>query len=176
MTQAHETTIVLSLGGNLGDVPQTFANAVKKLHQHGVRDICTSSCYTTSPVDCADEAPDFVNAALSGTWGGTAEELLKVCKLLESEAGRPDQYARNADRPLDIDIILFGDTILKTVFLTIPHKEAFNRLFVLVPVAEIAGKLKHPIHQTTFSEQLKLLKENPEYNKILKGRASFPQK
>ena len=169
------TRIILALGGNLGDVPQTFAQAIQKLQRNGLTNITPSSCYTTAPIDCDENAPDFVNAALSGDWNDTPEKLLTLCKQLESEAGRPSQYKRNADRPLDIDIIFFGEEIVTSENLVIPHKEAHNRLFVMVPVAEIAPDFIHPLKKKTASELLVPLKTDSEYAEIISNKSPLPK-
>jgi len=138
------TKIALSLGGNLGDVSAAFDVAVDALAKAGLCEIRRSSIYVTAPVDCAPGTPDFFNAALVGEWSGTSEELLCVCKKLEEKAGRPAKHARNASRTLDLDIILFGDQIINTSTLNIPHPELQNRFFVLDPLVEIAPNWKCP--------------------------------
>ena len=144
--------IALSLGGNLGDVAASFDVAVDTLGQSGLCEICRSSLYVTRPVDCVPGTPDFLNAALTGYWEGTPEELLYLCKKLEEESGRPLKHARNASRTLDLDIILFGDRIVETPALTIPHPELKNRLFVLDPLVEIAPEWRCPGTDFTLSE------------------------
>ena len=139
------TKVALALGGNQGDVPQHFSDAIAKLERNGLSNISCSSCYVTSPVDCQEGAPDFVNGALTGEWDGAPDELLALCKRLEREAGRPEEYERNSDRPLDLDIVLFGDEAYTSERLTIPHKEMDKRLFVLEPLAEVAPDMLHPI-------------------------------
>jgi len=144
--------VALALGGNQGDVALHFSGAIAKLELNGLSNISCSSYYVTKPVDCREGAPDFVNAALTGEWGGGPEELLTLCKRLEREAGRPVEYTRNSDRPLDVDIILFGAEIYSSEHLTIPHKEMHKRLFVLEPLAEVAAGMLHPVLDSTVAE------------------------
>lgn len=163
--------VALSLGGNLGDVKQQFRVAVKGLEKHGMTNIVISSAYTTTPVGCKDDTPDFVNAALIGEWNGTPEELYNSCKELECEAGRPLVRERNADRPLDLDILFFGDLIHTCEKLTIPHRDVTNRLFVLIPLVEIDSSWIHPEYERTVKVLLDSLSDDVEYQKIASSKS-----
>lgn len=166
--------IALSLGSNIGDAAGLFRDALKKIGDAGLTDMKASSLYQTAPVDCAPGTPDFTNAAATGLWTGTPEQLLDVCKKLETDAGRPPIHDRNASRPLDMDIILFGDFILESPTLTIPHPEAADRLFVLIPLAEIAGDWPVPGCGKSVNEILDGSIGNPEYKTILTTRRPMP--
>ncbi|MGN0872754.1 MAG: 2-amino-4-hydroxy-6-hydroxymethyldihydropteridine diphosphokinase, partial [Victivallales bacterium] len=97
---------------------------------------------------CEPGAPAFYNAVVRGRWAGSPEALLKLCLKLEAEAGRPADHPHWHSRILDLDLILFGDRILATEFLTVPHPRAHERLFVMVPLAEIAPEAVFPtLHQ-----------------------------
>ena len=147
--------IVLSLGGNLGDTNIAFSTAIVRLEEEGVCDICKSSIFKTKPINCPENSPDYQNMAITGSWYHSPNELLVLCKKLEQELGRDKTYIRNSPRPLDIDIILFGDEIIKTDNLTVPHIEAHRRLFVLEPLAQIAPTLIFPTFQKRVDELLK---------------------
>jgi 2-amino-4-hydroxy-6-hydroxymethyldihydropteridine diphosphokinase len=166
-------TIALALGGNQGDVSAHFSDAICKLEKSGLQNICTSSCYVTTPVGCKEDAPDFVNAALTGEWNGTPAELLALCKRLEAEAGRPSEYERNSDRPLDLDIILFGEQTYQLDNLTVPHIDMENRLFVLIPLAEVAPNMTHPVLNKSVKELLTSIDDPEEFTKIMSGKTSF---
>ena len=148
------TFVVLALGGNLGDVPQTFNVAIAALGDAGLKAIKVSSFRQTAPVDCALDTADFTNGAICGLWHDTPEALLKLCQQLEVEAGRPRKHGINSPRPLDIDIIIFGEHQINLPHLTIPHPETGNRRFVLEPVSEIAPDKIIPSLNKTFSELL----------------------
>lgn len=148
------TPVAIALGGNLGDVPATFASVIDELAESGMTDVRMSHLYKTAPVDCAPGAPDFVNAALLGRWRGSAGELHNVCKALEAKHGRLEARAKNSDRPLDLDIIFFGFEIIRTPSLTIPHPLAAKRLFVLVPLADLDGGMVFPDTGKTVSEAI----------------------
>ncbi len=146
--------VVLALGGNLGNVTQTFNGAIAALGKAGLQSVKISSFRQTAPVDCAPDTADFTNGAICGLWHDTPEALLTLCQQLETAAGRPRQHGINSPRPLDIDIIVFGKLQLKLPHLTIPHPETGNRLFVLEPAAEIAPDCVVPGLNQTFSELL----------------------
>jgi 2-amino-4-hydroxy-6-hydroxymethyldihydropteridine diphosphokinase len=136
--------VILSLGGNQGDIKKNFEQAVVSLENGGLRSIVQSPLYCTAPVGCAEGTPDFINGALSGIWEGSLDSLFNLCKDIEVKAGRPLNHQRYASRTLDLDIIFFGDLIYSDKKLTIPHREALNRFFVLIPMADIAGAWLFP--------------------------------
>lgn len=97
--------------------------------------------------------------AASGWWGGSPEELRAVCVKLEQCAGRPEKHDSAASRTLDLDIVVFGDELIDTDTLRIPHPKARERLFVLEPLAEIAGDLTFPETSITVTEVLAGVRE-----------------
>jgi len=150
----EQVQVALALGGNQGDVPGAFETAQRGLEKAGLANARRSSLYRTSPVGCVPGTEDFTNAALSGIWPNSLDDLLKTCKSLETEAGRPLNHLKFSSRPLDLDIIFFGELLYARPGLTIPHPEAAKRLFVLVPLSEIAPDLPFPGLNRTVSEQL----------------------
>ncbi len=152
--------IALSVGGNVGDVKQNIYNAIEELKWQGVINIKLSSFYETEPVNCPDNSPNFINAAIIAKTQLSPQELLLLCKKIESISGRAEKYERNSPRPLDLDIILYDDLILNTENLVIPHKEAINRMFVLEPLAEIAKDLIFPTTNLSVKEHLEILKNS----------------
>jgi len=146
--------IALSLGGNTGDPVAAFDAAAAALTAAGLRHVCRSSHFRTEPVDCAPGTPPFCNAALTGEWPGSAGELLACCQRLEVEAGRPAEHGFHTPRPLDLDIICFGDEIIRTPVLTVPHPRAQERRFVLQPLAEIAPDMRFADSGLTVREAL----------------------
>ncbi len=131
--------IAIALGGNLGDTVLIFDRAVEKLRAGGVAGIVRSGLYRTRAVDCVPGTPDFVNAALTGEWGGAPLELLALTQAIERSEGRPEEHSSREARTLDLDIILFGDGMFRLPGLEIPHPRALSRRFVLEPLAEVAG-------------------------------------
>ena len=128
----------LGIGSNLGDSVRLIHHAINCLDKRGFTIEAASSFYRTTPVGCAEGTPTFVNAAVIGSWSGTAAELLALCQSIERQSGRPAQRERNNPRTLDLDILLFDNSIVETHNLRIPHPRLRQRLFALVPLEEIA--------------------------------------
>ncbi len=146
-------TAYISLGGNMGDVPATFARARAALDEFpGIRVDAVSPFYYTEPQGDGNQ-PFFGNQVLrlvcaAGEGRGLedgARELLGRTAALEDAFGRVRSAEnRNAPRTLDIDILLYGDLVLHTPELTLPHPRMSSRAFVLVPLADIAPDLLLP--------------------------------
>lgn len=149
----------LALGGNLGDVTGAFQAAAQKLEAAGMMNIKLSHFCRTKPVDCVPGTPDFLNAALTGDWAGSAEELFAVCQRIERESGRAAVHGINTPRTLDIDIILFDNQIVNSDILQIPHPRAAQRLFVIAPLAEIAPEMIFPDTGKKVSDIFKILSD-----------------
>ncbi|MFA7230103.1 MAG: 2-amino-4-hydroxy-6-hydroxymethyldihydropteridine diphosphokinase [Victivallaceae bacterium] len=149
------TKVALALGGNLGNVKETFNIAVTQLKQNGFKIDKISSFHRTMPIDCPLDTPDFINGALTGDWPESAGSLLELCRRLEITAGRPERHGVNLARTLDVDIILFGDRIICTDDLIIPHPRAATRRFVLEPLFEIAPNWIFPDSGKSVAELFK---------------------
>ena len=132
------------LGGNLSGTRDAMASALKKFAAAGVNDINVSSVITSRAVDCVPDTPDFLDAAFTGYWDKSAEELLDLCQQIEIEAGRPAVHSSRESRILDCDIIFFGDDVICSEHLKVPHPRAKERSFVLEPLAELVPEHKFP--------------------------------
>ena len=150
--------VVISLGGNLGDVEGSFRKALELLAAGGVTELAAAPVIVTAPVGCPPGTPDFRNSAATGFWCGTPEELLELMQSIEIALGRPADHGFHTSRTLDLDLILFGDRCIRTARLTVPHPEAARREFVLGPLAEIAPELRFPDSGLTVREALRKLK------------------
>lgn len=146
--------VLLSLGGNLGNIQETFQSAIQKLEQNGFHVLKQSTLFRSKAMGCEEGAPDFLNRSILGIWNCSPSGLLDLIHRIEVEAGRPADHPHWVSRPLDIDIILMGDAMLNTETLTVPHPELKNRDFVLIPSAEIAPGMKIPGISMSFSELL----------------------
>lgn len=138
MTQGTPAEVLayVALGANLGDPQATVFHAIKALeHLPGTRLLRASRLYRTAPFEAS--GPDFINAVAVISTRLSAPELLLNLQLLEHDQGRQRPF-KNAPRTLDLDILLFGDAVISTPDLQVPHPRMYERAFVLVPLAEIA--------------------------------------
>lgn len=131
--------VILSIGGNLGDVPRTFQQAVDALTKAGFRVGRTSSPLRNPAVGCEPGAPDFWNWVVTGEWDDTPEALLQITQAIEVALGRPKEHPHWHSRTLDIDIIACNGQLRNTPELTLPHPRWRERPFVLIPLGEILG-------------------------------------
>jgi 2-amino-4-hydroxy-6-hydroxymethyldihydropteridine diphosphokinase len=147
--------IYLALGSNLGDRMSNLASAVEHLSQK-VNIKKVSTVYETEPVYYKEQSL-YLNAVLSAVTELEPSDLLRFVKSIESDLGRQPSF-RNAPRTIDIDILFYGDQVAETAELIIPHPRIAERAFVLVPLAEIAPGLVHPVLQKRVSELLAMVK------------------
>lgn len=132
-------SVIIALGGNVGDVRTTFREAIPRIcgmAQAALR--ARSSDYATPPWGDEDQAP-FINACIEIETSLDPHALLFVLQKIERKFGRERHEARRwGPRTLDLDLIAYDDISLQREELTLPHPRLFERAFVLVPLAEIA--------------------------------------
>jgi 2-amino-4-hydroxy-6-hydroxymethyldihydropteridine diphosphokinase len=132
--------VAIGLGSNLGRREDFLRRAIGALADH-VEGLRSSPFYETSPVPSLPHQPDFLNAVVTGTTRLAPAALLTLLRKSESSAGRSrDREARNGPRPLDLDLLLYGSSRIATRTLTVPHPRMTSRLFVLVPLADLAPR------------------------------------
>lgn len=137
----HTATVHLALGTNLGDRAANLRRALAALrNEFAVEAI--SPCYETEPAYVIDQ-PRFYNMACRAQASMPPLDLLRRLKRLETALGR-EPGARYGPRLIDLDLLLYGDLVLDSPELTLPHPHLHERAFVLVPLADIAPELVHP--------------------------------
>ena len=144
--------VYLSLGSNIGDRVENLNAAIVALAGARVRVRRVSSFYETEPVDYLEQAW-FLNCVLEGETEVQPGELLRALREIESGMGSKKLIAKGP-RLIDIDILLYGQHVIDTAELQVPHPRMALRRFVLVPLAEIAPGVRHPAWAGTVEELL----------------------
>ena len=163
-----EKWAIVALGANLGDSRGNILRGMRRLEELSERPLRRSSLWQTTPVDCPPSSPVFVNAVVglvSGT-GETPETLLAKLQALEKEFGRRPKQVLNEPRPLDLDLIAFGNETRATRELTLPHPRAHERRFVLQPLSEIAPDLILPGQSKSVARLLEQLPPDKSMRKL----------
>ncbi len=143
------TLAYLSLGSNIGNREAHLREAQDRLTAVG-RVTTVSSFYETEPVEFTEQ-PWFLNCAIALETRFTPQELMTAILGIEKAMGR-QRVQKKGPRMIDIDILLFGNAVLDSEEVTIPHPAMSERRFVLEPLAEIAPKARHPVLNKTIRE------------------------
>jgi len=155
----------LSLGTNLGDRTGHLCKAWNQLPQEGVHITARSSVYETEPVGFAEQ-PEFLNQVVRVETSRSAQDLLSICKRIEKMHGRDPGERRFGPRPLDLDILLYDNSIIRSESLVIPHPRMSQRRFMLIPLVEIDSGLRDPISGCLFSQILEELDKEKKVTKF----------
>jgi 2-amino-4-hydroxy-6-hydroxymethyldihydropteridine diphosphokinase len=161
------TTVYIALGTNVGDREHNLREALRLLAESGIRVMEVSSIYETEPVDYLEQAW-FLNAALEAQTDLPPLDLLHKLRAIESAMGSKKPFAKGP-RLIDLDILLYGNEIITTPELQIPHPRMLDRRFVLAPLAEIAPNLRHQQWPATATQLLATLKDPSEVRRHPSG-------
>lgn len=166
------TIVLLGLGANIGDREQALSQAVSLLlERKAIYTPVISSLYETEPVGHTDQ-PQFLNMAMIAGTMLLPAKLLAVCKEVERHIGRIAR-PRWHEREIDIDILLYHNKIMAQNNLVIPHPHMHERKFVLIPAAEVAPGMVHPLYRKTIEELLRSCNDTAQVTK--KGLLSLQE-
>lgn len=164
--KAQSVKAWVGLGGNLGDVKQTFSQAIAMLSAcESITDVIVSSLYKTAPIDA--QGDDFINAVTCFYTTYPPLELLHYLQFIEQKLGRERPYW-HAPRTLDLDLLLYDALELNLPELILPHHAMHERAFVLAPLAELDEDLMIPTHGA-----VKTLLECVKHQKVERLSSTF---
>jgi 2-amino-4-hydroxy-6-hydroxymethyldihydropteridine diphosphokinase len=141
--------VFLSLGTNVGDREANLSRAAELLSGAGLKVVGASGVYETEPVGVLDQ-PLFLNQVLEVSPSVDLPGMLRACLAVEDAMGRVRER-RNGPRVIDCDLLLYGGRIVSDVDLVVPHPRLHERGFVMIPLAEIAPEVVHPVFAKTIA-------------------------
>ena len=154
------TVVYLSLGSNIGNRRENLSAAIAALAGAGVHVRRVSKMYETEPVDYLQQAW-FLNCVVEAETNVAAVELLRRLRGIETSMGSAKPFAKGP-RLIDLDILFYGDAVIDSAELQVPHPRMAQRKFVLVPLAEIAPQVRHPVNGQTIGEMLQATQDRSE--------------
>ena len=159
-------TCFIGIGSNLGNRQSFCLEALRRLEKlPSTRMVVVSSLYETEPVGEGYSSP-FLNGVAELSTELSPRAVLTATLAIEADLGR-DRSKVEPARPIDLDLLLFGDLVLHEPDLTIPHERMHERRFVLEPLAEIAPDIIHPVFKEKISDLLKRLSDPHQVKRLL---------
>ncbi|MEW5993373.1 MAG: 2-amino-4-hydroxy-6-hydroxymethyldihydropteridine diphosphokinase [Candidatus Zixiibacteriota bacterium] len=148
-----ETAFIL-LGSNMGDREKNLASAISRIEAiPGFELTGVSSVYVSEADDMDKGSPSFLNQVVMGDYQYRPNELLAALEAIEKQLGRTGK-GKNQPRTIDLDILLFGNQVVETERLSIPHRKLLNRPFAMAPLLEIDPQIVHPVVNRPVAEFL----------------------
>ncbi len=148
-----DNIVYLSLGSNLGDKAGNLAKAVAGIQSESHSIVYQSDIFETQPWGF-ESVNSFLNCVLKIVTNLDADALLEQLMQIESGLGRTRNVSGYASRTIDIDILFFNNSIIRSPQLIVPHPRLHLRRFVLEPLVQIAPEMKHPVFQRTVKQLL----------------------
>jgi 2-amino-4-hydroxy-6-hydroxymethyldihydropteridine diphosphokinase len=156
--------VYIALGSNVGDRATTLARAIERMNRAGVRVLRQSSLYQTQPVGGPPQAW-FLNAVVEAETALMPLQLLHVLQRIERALGRRRSVA-SGPRTLDLDLLFYGNSVIRSRDLKVPHPRLAMRRFVLAPLAELAPELSHPVLNKSIAELLAERRDSSQVRKL----------
>jgi len=153
MMASNTITVYLLLGTNVGDRLSLLEQAAAYIGKEAGKILNTSAVYETAAWGNENQ-PDYLNQVLCVKTSLPPQQLLEKINAIEASLGR-QRKTKWEPRPMDIDILLYGDQVIQTARLQVPHPLLPDRRFALVPLREIAPDLRHPVLHLTITDLLK---------------------
>ncbi len=163
----NSVTAYLGLGSNLGPRERSLQNAVDSIQMNGCRVVRCSSVFETEPWGANPDQPLFLNAVVEIRTNEALIDLMKRLQTIEQAMGREGRSS-NEPRVIDIDVLLFGESVFRNGRVSVPHPRMELRRFVLEPLAELAPNFIHPVLHQPVS---RLLHQCPDTKRVV--RTSF---
>lgn len=157
------TTVYILAGSNIGNREKYLEKAIEKVQEiPGLEIVATSAIYVSDPVDMDGENPSFLNQVIMAEYDYIPLELLDALEKIERGLDRTDK-TKKLPRTIDLDILLFGDEIIKSERLVVPHKELTKRPFALIPLVQVSPELCAPKTKKLYSDYIK----KNDYHKVI---------
>ena len=156
-----EKVVYIALGSNVGDRAAMLERAMAAMNLAGIRVSQQSSFYVTEPVDAPGQAR-FLNAVVEAETSLLPLQLLHALLRIERELGRR-RITPHGPRTIDLDILFYGSSVIRSKELQVPHPRLSERRFVLVPLAQIAPEFRHPALHKSITQ---LLAETPDRSEV----------